>query len=49
MSASWRTGRACPIMQPTTIYHCPQDGLIDKRKEPAENAGSFLMLRLLLE
>ncbi|WP_126981222.1 hypothetical protein [Acetobacterium bakii] len=20
---------ACPIMQPTTIYHCPQDGFID--------------------
>ncbi|WP_160316228.1 hypothetical protein [Acetobacterium bakii] len=30
MSASWRTGPACTIMQPTTIYHCPRDEFITK-------------------
>ncbi|WP_160316162.1 hypothetical protein [Acetobacterium bakii] len=38
MSASWRTDVVCPIMQPTTIYHCPQDDFYSNLKvSPGDN------------
>ncbi|WP_160316139.1 hypothetical protein [Acetobacterium bakii] len=37
MSASRRTGIACVIMLPTTIYHRPPDGFANKQKVSPED------------
>ncbi|WP_278277927.1 hypothetical protein [Acetobacterium bakii] len=42
MSASWRTGFACPIMQPTTIYHCPQDEFVNELRRQWKLAFFFI-------